>query len=210
MKNKNDGFTLAELIVSLAILLILASLGIAGILSYQDYTDFKRQNSYAQTLFAVAQAQLTSYSVRGTLPELMEVSDSPVSLGGIMTPEGITADESERGLSAKRNGIYCLTGTRETYEKYLQGEYKGKTDLESRQYEMLYGIFESYMTDRAVLSAAIALEYDPKGGIVYSVLYSDRKNSFTYTAQNKNGRVNICDRREDYRSEYLIGYYGLE
>ena len=75
---------------------------------------------------------------------------------------------------------------------------------------MLYGIFESYMTDRTVLSAAIALEYDPKTGIVYSVLYSDRKNSFTYTAQNKNGRVNICDRREDYRSEYLIGYYGLE
>ena len=100
MKNKNDGFTLAELIVSLAILLILASLGIAGVLSYQDYADFKRQNSYAQTLFAVAQAQLTSYSVRGTLPELMEVSDSPVSLGGIMTPDGITADESERGLSA--------------------------------------------------------------------------------------------------------------
>lgn len=40
MKNKNDGFTLAELIVSLAILLILASLGIAGVLSYQDYADF--------------------------------------------------------------------------------------------------------------------------------------------------------------------------
>lgn len=210
MRNKNDGFTLAELIVSLAILLILASLGIAGVLSYQDYADFKRQNSYAQTLFSVAQAQLTAYSVRGMLPELMDVSDSPVSLSEIVTPDGITADESEKGLTAKQDGIYCLTGTRETYEKYLQGEYKGKTDLKSRQYEMLYGIFESYMTDRAVLSAAIALEYDPEAGIVYSVLYSDRKNSFTYTDQNKNGRVNICDRREDYRSEYLIGYYGLE
>lgn len=210
MRNKNDGFTLAELIVSLAILLILASLGIAGVLSYQDYADFKRQNSYAQTLFTMAQAQLTAYSVRGVLPELKDVSDSPVLLSEIVTPEGTTADESERGLPAKQDGIYYLTGTRETYEKYLQGEYKGKTDIKSRQYEMLYGIFEGYMTDRAVLSAAIALEYDPEAGIVYSVLYSDRKNSFTYTAKNKNGRVNICDRREDYRSEYLIGYYGLE
>lgn len=210
MRNKNSGFTLVELLVSFAILLILATLGVAGVLAYQDYADFKRQNSYAQTLFSVAQAQITSYSVRGTLPELMEVSDSPLSLREIITPDGIPASESGEGLLAKQDGIYCLTGTRETYEKYLQGDYKGRTDLESRQYEMLYGIFESYMTDKAVLSAAIALEYDPEAGIVYSVLYSDRKASFTYTAKNKNGRVNICDRREDYRSEYLIGYYGLE
>lgn len=47
MKNRNSGFTLVELVVSFAILLILASVSLAGVLAYQDYADFKRQNSYA-------------------------------------------------------------------------------------------------------------------------------------------------------------------
>ena len=39
MKNKNAGFTLVELIVTMAVLLILVSLGIAGVLAYQDFAD---------------------------------------------------------------------------------------------------------------------------------------------------------------------------
>ena len=54
MNNNNKGFTLVELVVSFVIILILASLSIVGVLAYQDFADFKRQNSYAQTLFASA------------------------------------------------------------------------------------------------------------------------------------------------------------
>ena len=210
MKSNNKGFTLVELIVAFIILMILSSIGLVGVLAYQDYADFKRQNSYSQTLFVAAQSKLTSYSVRGELDRLQEVSKEKVYLDTIITPSGKPASESGEGEGAKKSTIYCLTGTKETYQKYLAGEYDGKTDAESMGYRLLYDIFDEYLYDKTILEAAIALEYNPREGLVYGVLYSDKKASFTYTASNKNGRVNICDRREDYRSEYMIGYYGLD
>ena len=69
MRNKkgqdgDGGFTLVELVVSFVIMLMLVTLSVAGVLAYQDYADYKRQNSYAQTLFSAAQTKLTGYSVR--------------------------------------------------------------------------------------------------------------------------------------------------
>ena len=46
----NAGFTLIELVVTFVIMIMLTSLSAAGLMSYQDYADYKRQNSYAQTL----------------------------------------------------------------------------------------------------------------------------------------------------------------
>lgn len=210
MKNNDKGFTLVELVVSFVIILILASLSIVGVLAYQDFADFKRQNSFAQTLFASAQQTITAYSVRGEMDELLAVSDTPLMLDTVITPSGVTAEQAKTGASAKEDTIYCLVGSKEAYEKYLKGEYRDKKDMESRKYQVLYDIFNDYVMDQSVLCAAVALEYNPKSGLVYGVLYSDKDGSFTYTATNKNGRVNICDRRDDYRSEYLIGYYGLD
>ena len=61
-KSHDDGFTLVEMVVSFVLLLMLVSLSVVGILAYQDFADFKRQNSYAQTLFSAAQTKLTGYS----------------------------------------------------------------------------------------------------------------------------------------------------
>lgn len=210
MKNKNRGFTLVELIVTFVILLILASMSIVGVLAYQDYADFKRQNNYAQTLFVAAQSQLTGYSVRGEMENLKEVPAETLQLDTITAPSGESAAKSRSGENAKQGTVYYLTGTRENYEKYLVGEYRDKTDDDSRRYQALYDVFDEYLMDKSILSAAIALEYNPEAGLVYSVLYSDKNASFTYTNKNKDGRVNICSRKEDYRSEYLIGYYGVE
>ncbi len=210
MKNKNKGFTLVELVVSFVIILMLASLSLVGVLAYQDYADFKRQNSYAQTLFAAAQLKLTGYSVRGETGPLKEASDTVLMLDTIITPSGQTLREEREEEPAETGTVYCLTGTKEAYQKYLAGEYRDKKDAESRGYQALYDIFDEFLMDKSILSAAIALEYDPENGLVYGVLYSDKNASFTYTAANKNGRVNICNRQEDYRSEYLIGYYGLD
>lgn len=210
MKNNDKGFTLVELVVCFAIILILASLSVAGVLAYQDFADFKRQNSYAQTLFASTQQKLTAYSVRGEMDELLAVSDTPLPLDTLITPSGLNADKAVSGSSAKEDTIYYLVGSKEAYEKYLKGEYRDKKDMESRKYQVLYDILGDCVMDQSVLSAAVALEYNPQKGLVYGVLYSDKNGSFTYTATNKNGRVNICDRREEYRSEYMIGYYGLD
>lgn len=199
-----------ELMASFALLLILTSISVVGVFAYQDYADFKRQNEYSQTLFAAAQARLTSYDTRGELEKMQQTPGEVLRLDLIKTPSGKRAIETDNGMSAKKSSIFYLTGNKETYEKYRAGEYEGKVDETSVRYRLLYDIFDGYLVDKSILDAAIALEYNPQEGIVYSVLYSDKNNEFTYTGANGDGRVNICDRQEDYRSEYLIGYYGLE
>lgn len=203
MKNKQNskGFTLVELAVCFVILLLLISIGIVGIFAYQDFADFKRQNSYAQTLFVAAQSQLTGYSVRGQMEELKAAAEGSLDIDTIITPSGKPAGKSN---------LYFLTGTKEAYVHYLAGEYQGKSDKISRSYQALYDIFDQYIYDKSILTACISIEFDPEEGVVYGVLYSDKNASFTYTQKNKPGRVNICNRQEDYRSEYMIGYYGLD
>ena len=105
MKNENKGFTLVELVVSFVILLILSSISVVGVLAYQDYADFKRQNSYAQTLFVAAQSQLTGYSVRGQLDDLKEVSTTPLLLDTIITPSGLAPDKTYGGQEAKISDV---------------------------------------------------------------------------------------------------------
>jgi len=209
-KSGNKGFTLVEMLVSFVILMILASLSVAGVLAYQDYADYKRQNSYAQTLFLAAQTKLTSYSVRGQMNGLAEAASDTVELGTILTPDGSSAAESKKGAAVKSGNVCYLLGNRESYQKYCAGEYQGKTDKESMGYQALYDIFDEFLFDKSVLNACIAIEFNPECAQVYSVLYSDKCSEFTYFAKNRNGRVNIQNRQEDYRSEYMIGYYGLD
>lgn len=215
MRNKkrqasDGGFTLIELVVSFVIMLILVMLSVTGVLAYQDYADFKRQNSYAQTLFSAAQTKLIDYSVRGQMKQLEESSSNTVDLFLIVTPDGISASESERGEAVKNGNIYCLIGDRDSYAKYCAGEYEGRNDPESKACRALYGIFDEFLFDKSILDACIAIEFNPDCGQVYSVLYSDKCNKFTYMETSRNGRVNISDRQDNYRNEYMIGYYGLD
>lgn len=210
MKSKNSGFTLVELMVTFSLLLILTSLSVVGVFAYQDYADFKRQNEYSRTLFMAAQSKLTAYEAWGGADRMLETHGEMLSLDLIVTPSGRPASETDSGETAKKGQIYYLTGDREAYEKYLAGEYEDRMDESSIRYQTLYDIFDDYLIDKSILKAAIALEYNPVEGVVYSVLYSDKNNGFTYTGGNGNGKINIRNRQEDYRSEYMIGYYGLD
>ena len=89
------GFTLIELVVTFVIMLMLTSLSVAGLMSYQDYADYKRQNSYAQTLFLAAQTKLMAYSERGQLEALQEVSTQELPLHLVKIANGVVADRCE-------------------------------------------------------------------------------------------------------------------
>lgn len=207
---KNKGFTLVELLVVFTIMLMLATLSVAGVLAYQDYADFKRENSYAQTLFSAAQNKMTQNSVRGQMGELSQAAMGVVEQKDVILQNGMTASQAGNHNSMNGKTIYYLMGSKESYRRYLAGEYTGKSDTLSRGYVALYHILEGYLYDQSILNAAIAVEYDPAAGIVYSVFYSDKVNAFTYTEDSRGGLSNICDRRSDYRSTWLIGYYGLD
>lgn len=78
--HKNKGFTLVELIVVLVLLTILISLGISGLLSWQDYSKFKQENTNAETIFYAVQNQFTEYGASGVFDE--KVTDVMKTLDG--------------------------------------------------------------------------------------------------------------------------------
>lgn len=209
-RQNNGGFTLVELVVTFVIMLMLTSLSVAGIMAYQDYADYSRQNSYAKTLFLAAQTKLTAYSERGMLKELQEVSVNELMLDQVKLADGVTAAEQTSGQFVKSGTIYYLYGGKSNYTAYSLGEYRDKTDVQSRGYQMLYDILDEFVMDKTILEGNVALEYNPVEGLVYSVLYSDKCGSFTYTGNTVNGTVNVLDRREQIRSERMFGYYGVD
>ena len=58
----NKGFTLVELIVVLVLMMILIGISVAGILTWQDWSRFKKENTGAETIFYAMQNQLTELS----------------------------------------------------------------------------------------------------------------------------------------------------
>ena len=78
--HKNKGFTLVELIVVLVLLTILISLGISGLLSWQDYSKFKQENTNAETIFYAVQNQFTEYGASGVFDE--KVTDVMKTMDG--------------------------------------------------------------------------------------------------------------------------------
>ena len=57
--NTQKGFTLVELIVVLVLMMIFVTLGVAGILTWQDWSRFKKENTAAETIFYSLQNQFT-------------------------------------------------------------------------------------------------------------------------------------------------------
>lgn len=68
----DHGFTLVEMVVTLVVLSIMLSLSVSGLLAWQDWSDFQKENEYAQTLYIAAQNQLSEFSADGRLAELQE------------------------------------------------------------------------------------------------------------------------------------------
>lgn len=192
--NRRKGFTLVELIVTLAILAIVLSASVFGILAYQKYANYKRNNEYAKTIFAAAQSGLTHYKASGELEDLQELlKDS----GHDVNPALFSVDpEDKESLN--------VTGDRLVY-LMIQGG-----DTSDPFGKALYELLDDYIYDPSVFNASICVEMDVMDGVVNAVCYSDRADSFTYSGEagsSSGGVMNICDRRESTRKDICLGYY---
>lgn len=85
-----EGFTLAELLMSVAIILILAAIAFPSIVSAQNNMRMLELNNAAQAIANAAQAQMTAKKVSGTWVDSVKDGDSyrvcfPAARGGCFT-----------------------------------------------------------------------------------------------------------------------------
>ena len=231
--NTSKGFTLVELIVVLVIIMILISLGVAGILTWQDWSRFKKENTAAETIFYSLQNQFTELDSTDAFDS--QVTKTVKATDGT-TDSLFVADRNNRSWfeGAGDNKIYyeddkyyvwdsiwVNTGSISDSEKnkyqgriyYLsadKGDYdKYLNDPSSVNVgtKLLFDLVASYISEKSVLNGAIWVEFSPEARQVFSVCYSDRVDSFEYKPSTGSDSTGILDRTENNRREILMGYY---
>ena len=78
---------------------------------------------------------------------------------------------------------------------------------------LLFDLVSPYLADSSVLDGAVAVEFCPETGQVFSVLYSDRVKSgcgFLYGNSDTSGNIGVFDRTEDNRRDCQVGYFNVD
>ena len=197
---KKKGFTLAELVVVLAIFGLLASITGLGLYSWTRYSINKENNENARTIFLAAQESLTHMQASGTLKdfgELIVSKGDDDSFGAIQKTPPAIASAANRSDSLYT--IFYEPGT-----------------LDRNQSEVNTIIKETilpYLEGTGVFSHPFALELDPIDGVVYSAFYSSKAESLYYEnneIRNESGKVGIFYRDEGILKDRLLGFYHTE
>ena len=229
----NKGFTLVELIVVLILMSILLSVGIFGVLGWIDWAEFNKANEAAEDIFYAAQNQLTELDssdamdrkVNSVLQNNGVYIDKYVLAQGTTVSGGIIKDDfssikNTRGKEYEWSSIWLdknrdkeirtlirIVADAGEYSKYANDPSTYNGDAGTK---LLFDLIASYISDKSVLDGAIALEFSPEAGQVFSVCYSDKQKSFDPEKKDKDGYLDISDRTLAVRESNMLGYYAVD
>jgi len=194
----NNGFTLMETLIVVAIISILFGISVLGVSGWVKAMKMTEMDSYAKNIYLEAQNQLASLEVEGSLTKLCY---------DLTTEDGQYFD-----LYANRK----LEVSPADYDDSIHGDY----------YKRLYyftnydnSIITEFVPEKAQINenGCYLLELNPESGDVYGVFYweSDNEhfqgnaNTIYATIQEMEKQSEDSNNRERAsRSEYEIGYYG--
>lgn len=198
IKNNKKGFTLAELMVVLAITAILAVLVGGGLTAYTRLARFEKNEANARTLFQTAQISLTRMETAGELDAFRDKVTKSGSMGQHFA-EGLT-DADGKPLNGR---------TQKDLNTYIAALYYDKTGAADGNHNALVKeLLGDYIYDASLLNASICVEIDVQSGQVYSVFYDTKSDKLRF---NQDGATNIYDRSYDHRrNDSLVGYYSAE
>ena len=208
---KQAGFTLIELVVVMAIMVMLASLAGWGILSWRKNSEWLKDEGYAKITFLAAQSALSNKNATNTLDDYMgQVKEEGTKVSSVKNlPKDYLGENTD-------DRIYYLSAKRGEYLDYSKGK------RVSNQAKLIFDLLSSSMDEDSALNGAIVLEVDVKAGQIYSTFVGTWADSFTYQflRSGERGDISITGDSEqvkatqirgnvNYRKEHVFGYYTL-
>ena len=202
------GFTLAEMIVVIAIIAIVAAAGIATAIGYINHSKFEKNSQHAVTVYQTAQTALAKKTANGTVRDW---------LNGF---PGIDDLENDPDLE-----IPTDSGTDYSVHKTVSLTYNPESDKNSgedrKEDDYLFDLLSSYFYDRSIFSGTITVEFDicktknnelvDYSVTVISAFYSVENDysSGGWDAKCIHGSADgLPDRSDEYRQKTsYVGYY---
>lgn len=237
-KKNNSGFTLVELVVVLLLMGILLTVTVFGGLAWQDWAQFRHEEAMAEEMFFAAQNQITELDSSGALDKVVtkKISDADgIRSDYALTKSVVTsiyykevAGEqinytwgslwSNSNVTTPPKTMVTLRAKAGDYTKYLNGEFSNESSLSADDLgaKIIFDLIAPYVTDASALNGAIALEFSPDAGQVFSVSYSDRTDKLVYGSGDSYGSesggasVDITKRVIQDREDVMLGYYSVE
>ena len=224
---KQKGFTLVELIVVLAILSILASVGVMSLIGYIDKARFDNNEQNAQNIYQAVQTALVRKKNSG---EMEKWITETLMVKGTQDPYD-TSSKPNNDKDAQNNVLdTCFDQTafdefdakhnsvgESVHMRYVLTYQKGGngTDNDNKDIQELVG---GYFYDTSILNATFTIEFDVEKTIggderlhyavnTYAVFYDEKRIEWDHVATNDTSSV-VPWREYAYRSDTsLIGYY---
>jgi len=200
-KKKRFGFTMTELIIVIAIIAVLAAIGVPSLFSFVEAGRQANRTNIARTLYLAAQNQLSELRVTRSLDGFVHDAgldpDEPSTL--VYNLLGRPDDWPDTG---NEDNVHFLSKP----SGYTLGGGNAGADMVLR---LLYPVVVS----REILDDAILIEFNIRTGVVLSVFYGDRgNNEFVYNEAAGNSNIIGARGMDGYAPvarERRQGFYGV-
>lgn len=219
----NKGFTMAELLMAIAVLVILFGLIFVGVIQHQRKLKQMEMDNVAREIFVAAQNHLTAEVASGswedfyekaTRDEKTDPSKSAAVLGEKMKDPGkeYYAPAAEGDPFASPDHDFRVITS-------VNGKSSVSSTGEAEDENALSKILPAGSIDATVTSHIYVIEYDAKSGAIFSVSYTDAKGATLdqfygdgynnrRDSKGPDGKIKEGSGASARRNKPISGYYG--